>query len=184
MADKKGKHSKTDESALFRDVIGEVTPVTTKRLHHEKKPGSGKARSRRADEMTAQKEPLEELQMTPVESAERLLFQRPQVTKTMIRKLRRGQYSIGDEIDLHGMTAKQAHSELAIFFHECARAQPECIRIVHGKGLRSGAAGPVLKTLVNSWLRIRPEVLAFCSASERDGGAGAVYVLLKKTKNN
>ena len=53
------------------------------------------------------------------------------------------------------------------------------MRIVHGKGYRSGARGPVLKTAVNLWLRRHADVMAFVSARAIDGGAGAVYVLLR-----
>jgi DNA-nicking Smr family endonuclease len=55
-----------------------------------------------------------------------------------------------------------------------------CVRIVHGKGLRSGPNGPVLKQRVDQWLRRFEAVLAFVSARQADGGTGAVYVLLKK----
>ena len=54
-----------------------------------------------------------------------------------------------------------------------------CAHIIHGKGYRSGERQPVLKRKVNYWLRLRPDVLAFCSATPRDGGTGAVYVLLR-----
>ena len=60
-------------------------------------------------------------------------------------------------------------------------AGKRCVRIVHGKGLSSEGKLPVLKVKVNSWLRQKDDVLAFCSARPQDGGTGAVYVLLKKT---
>jgi DNA-nicking Smr family endonuclease len=53
------------------------------------------------------------------------------------------------------------------------------VRIIHGKGYRSGARGPVLKTAVDSWLRRHTDVMAFTSARPIDGGTGAVYVLLR-----
>jgi DNA-nicking Smr family endonuclease len=54
-----------------------------------------------------------------------------------------------------------------------------CVRIIHGKGLRSRHKGPVIKTKVNTWLRQRDDILAFCSARPVDGGTGAIYVLLR-----
>jgi len=54
-----------------------------------------------------------------------------------------------------------------------------CARIIHGKGIRSSSAQPVLKQKVNYWLRLHDEVLAFCSATRGDGGTGAVYCLLR-----
>jgi DNA-nicking Smr family endonuclease len=53
------------------------------------------------------------------------------------------------------------------------------VRIIHGKGYRSGARGPVLKNAVNLWLRRHLDVMAFASARAIDGGTGAVYVLLR-----
>ncbi len=180
MTEKKSKHSNSDEGTLFRDAVGEVTPVRSRRIHHEKRAKPAKARFRRADETAVLHESLEDPQLRPVESGEHLLFQRPQVSKQIMRKLRRGQYAIQEEIDLHGMTADEAKAALREFIHACGLEKLGCVRIVHGKGLRSGPDGPVLKALVNSWLPNRQEVLAFCSAPQNDGGTGAVYVLLRE----
>ena len=54
-----------------------------------------------------------------------------------------------------------------------------CVRIVHGKGLRSGHRGPVLKGVVSALLRNTGAVLAYVSARPVDGGTGALYVLLE-----
>lgn len=78
------------------------------------------------------------------------------------------------------MTSKEAQAALRAFLAESVNARRQCVRIVHGKGLRSGARGPVLKASVNRWLRQWDDVLAFVSAPTRDGGTGAVYVLLRR----
>jgi len=114
----------------------------------------------------------------PVESGEQLAFMRPQVSRQVMRRLRRGQFAIQQEIDLHGMTVDQAQTHLRAFIHDCSLSGFRCVRVIHGKGLRSGQRGPVLKTMVNSWLPKWREVLAFCSAPPQDGGTGALYVLL------
>ena len=95
-----------------------------------------------------------------------------------MRQLRRGRYAIQNEIDLHGLTVPEAKEALKEFIIECTLSHQTCIRIIHGKGLRSGQAGPVLKNQVNRWLRRWRSVAAFTTAPPHDGGSGAVYVLL------
>jgi DNA-nicking Smr family endonuclease len=108
-----------------------------------------------------------------------LSFQRAGVRVQTLRKLRRGLYPIDDELDLHGLTQSAARSLLAEFIVRSRDGGYRCVRIIHGKGYRSGARGPVLKAAVNLWLRRHLDVMAFVSARAIDGGAGAVYVLLR-----
>lgn len=105
-------------------------------------------------------------------------YKRSGVQDNVLRKLRRGQYRIESEIDLHGLNLETARSELKAFLLEARMRQLRALRIVHGKGLRSGHRGPVVKMMTLSLLRRFDAVLAFCSARHVDGGTGAVYVLL------
>ena len=107
-------------------------------------------------------------------------FRREAVPKRVFRLLRSGRFDIEDEIDLHGLSALAAKRALREFVVDAARQGLGCVRIVHGKGLRSGPGGPVLKNSVQHWLSQWDEVLAFVSAQPRDGGSGALYVLLKR----
>ena len=84
---------------------------------------------------------------------------------------------------LDGMTLEEARPALSDFIKYSASQGKYCVRVVHGKGLGSGHRGPVLKNAVNRWLREANEVLAFCSAKPKDGGTGALYVLLRKTRD-
>jgi DNA-nicking Smr family endonuclease len=108
-----------------------------------------------------------------------LSFQRAGVRTQVIRRLRRGLYPIEDELDLHGFTQTAAREQLADFLERSRDSGCRCVRIIHGKGYRSGARGPVLKTAVNLWLRRHADVMAFVSARAIDGGTGAMYVLLR-----
>jgi DNA-nicking Smr family endonuclease len=108
-----------------------------------------------------------------------LSFQRAGVRIQSMRRLRRGLYPVEDELDLHGFNQTEARRRLADFLARSRDGGCRCVRIVHGKGYRSGARGPVLKTAVNLWLRRHMDVMAFVSARAIDGGAGAVYVLLR-----
>jgi DNA-nicking Smr family endonuclease len=108
-----------------------------------------------------------------------LSFHRGGVRAQVMRRLRRGLYPIEDELDLHGQNQAAARNQLADFIARSREGGCRCVRIVHGKGYRSGARGPVLKTAVNLWLRRHMDVMAFVSARALDGGTGAVYVLLR-----
>ena len=117
---------------------------------------------------------------TDVETGEELLFVRAGIQQKLLRKLRRGQFSIGAELDLHGSTVAEAQTLLAEFLAECRLRGVRGVRIIHGKGLRSPGGRPVIKGRLDRWLRHRDEVVAFCSARPVDGGTGALNVLLKR----
>jgi DNA-nicking Smr family endonuclease len=108
-----------------------------------------------------------------------LSFHRSGVRVQVMRRLRRGLYPAEDELDLHGLTQTAARDSLADFIARSRDSGRRCVRIIHGKGYRSGARGPVLKTAVDLWLRRHTDVMAFTSARAIDGGTGAVYVLLR-----
>ena len=111
-----------------------------------------------------------------------LSYCQPGIQKQVFRKLKRGQYSITTELDLHGLTRAEAEVELIDFIDYALTENIRCVRIIHGKGLGSNNNGPVIKPLVNRWLRRRDDILAFCSARPVDGGTGAVYVLLRSKR--
>jgi DNA-nicking Smr family endonuclease len=108
-----------------------------------------------------------------------LSFQRSGVRTQVMRRLRRGLYPVEDELDLHGLDQAAARDQLSDFLSISRAAGRRCVRIIHGKGYRSGARGPVLKVAVNLWLQRHWDVMAFTSAKAIDGGTGAVYVLLR-----
>lgn len=111
--------------------------------------------------------------------AEEIEFRRPGLPERSFRQLRQGRFSIEDEIDLHGMNRREARAALKAFIVDSSERHLGCVRVIHGKGTRSGPGGPVLKNRVQYWLTQWNEVLAFVSARRRHGGSGAVYVLLR-----
>ena len=108
-----------------------------------------------------------------------LSFRRPGVGTDVTRKLRKGEWSIQGELDLHGLRREDAREALASFIRESHRRGLRCVRVVHGKGLGSPGKTPVLKGKVQGWLVQKNEVLAFVQARGDEGGAGALVVLLK-----
>jgi DNA-nicking Smr family endonuclease len=111
---------------------------------------------------------------------EEIVFRRDGITNRSLQRLKRGELSIEAEIDLHGMRLAEAKTELQAFLRECVLRKLACVRVVHGKGTRSGPDGPILKPSVHHWLSRRDDVQAFVSAQARHGGSGAVYVLLRR----
>jgi DNA-nicking Smr family endonuclease len=103
----------------------------------------------------------------------------------LIRRLRRGDFAWQGHVDLHGLTAAEARPAVDHFIVESVRAGRRCVLIVHGRGLNSKDHTPVLKERLKSWLahgRIAKAVLAFATARPCDGGAGALYVLLRRER--
>ncbi|MCC7487807.1 MAG: Smr/MutS family protein [Burkholderiales bacterium] len=165
---------------LFRRELGEVVPLRAGARVH---PGGARPapvpRQRIADEKAALDESLRVAWDGEVETGEDLRFVRDGIGAATLRRLRRGEWVIQDELDLHGLTVPDARELLAVFLARAARAGLRCVRIIHGKGLRSRNRQPVLKAKVAAWLAQRDEVLAYCQARPVDGGGGAVVVLLK-----
>jgi len=115
-----------------------------------------------------------------LETGEELFFVRPGIQQGILRRLRRGAFSVRAELDLHGMIVPEARAAVAGFLRYSQQHNIRCVRIIHGKGYGSWQKQPILKNKLNHWLQQRDEVLAFCSARSVDGGTGAVYVLLKR----
>ncbi len=172
-----------DDAELFRRALADAKPLrATRRAEEVVRKPVPKARFTRADEREALRESLEAgIDDTEAHGGESMRFHRPTVGRRTMRKLARGSFSVQAEIDLHGMTVAEAKPRLAEFIESCAREGKLCVRVVHGKGLGSGARGPVLKQKVNRWLRQWNTVLAFVSTRQVHGGTGALYVLLRQS---
>ena len=106
-------------------------------------------------------------------------FVRGGIGPDVVGKLRRGHWAIQAEIDLHGMTAIEAHDSLADFLDEARSRGLRCVRVIHGKGLTSPNKEPVLKGKVRRWLAHWNDVLAYAEAPQHAGGGGAVLILLR-----
>ncbi len=116
---------------------------------------------------------------TLLDTDDALSFRRPGIGRDVIHKLRKGDWSIQREIDLHGLRSDEARVALAEFIRLAHRQGVRCLRVVHGKGLGSPGKTPVLKSKVHSWLVQKDQVMAFVQAKPAEGGAGALVVLLK-----
>lgn len=172
------------DSQLFRKQVGDVRPVTHDKIDPVKKKLKPYPIKSQEDEQQVIIDMMsDDFDPADMETGDELNYSILGMQPKTLRKLRRGQFSINADLDLHGMTVPAAREALAIFLHNCHQENLRCIRIIHGKGLGSSPKGPVIKTMVNKWLRQREDILAFCSALPVHGGTGAVYVLLKKMVN-
>ena len=170
-----------EEIALFRATVDGVTPLRQERVPPHRTHTPARPLHREADEQQALVDMFSDaIAPEDMETGEELLFARPGLQHNVLRKLRRGQFSVSAELDLHGLRVDEARQALSRFLLHCRHHHMQCVRIIHGKGNRSRRQQPVLKGKVNHWLRQREEVLAFCSARQVDGGTGAIYLLLKK----
>ena len=173
-----------NDAHLFREAVRDVKPLAfdTPAVGPARRPPP-RARFTRADRLAVLQESLTTDVGDPeLASGEELVFSREGVQKIVLRKLRRGEYRVQAEIDLHGLTVPEAKEALRMFLAHALERNIRCVRIVHGKGLRSGHRGPVLKSAVSSVLRRVGPVLAYVSARQVDGGTGALYVLLGAVK--
>jgi DNA-nicking Smr family endonuclease len=170
----------TEEARLFREAVRGVRPLRAPQPPTARRPRvRPQARFTRADRAAVLRESLDPRDADPEQlTGEALVYHRPHIPAAVLRRLRRGEYRVQREIDLHGMTVAEAKPALREFLIRALEQHVRCVRIVHGKGLRSGHRGPVLKAAVGTVLRRTGAVLAYVSARPVDGGTGAVYVLL------
>jgi len=171
-----------DDHALLREALKDVAPIpdagkATLRRHRPKPIPVQKLRD---DEQVLQESLSDHLPLeVGLETGDELVFLRDGLSNMVLRKLRRGHWVNQDELDLHGSRSEEARQLIVAFLNQALARGLRCVRIVHGKGLRSENREPVLKRKVGNWLAQRDEVLAFVQARPEDGGSGAVAVLLK-----
>jgi len=175
------RHARAERS-LFVRAAGAVQPMRAHRRVHlaPDRPAPVAVQQQLDDQRVLLEAISDEFDAgTLLDVDDALSFRRPGIGLDVTRRLRRGDWSIQGEIDLHGLRREEAREALAAFVREAHRRGWRCVRVVHGKGLGSPGKTPVLKGRVQSWLVQKSEVLAFVQARGDEGGAGALVVLLK-----
>lgn len=179
-----------DEKVLFMQAMAGVVPIEDKNVVSPVK--SAKARkpdatilSKRAAAQGSDDQDLgaglSDMQalLNPVSGEAILSYKVPTLQNNIFTQLKQGKLRWYDAVDIHGCSIDDARSAMTQLLSQAKQNNESVVKIVHGKGTDA-----ILKTCVNGWLRQLPEVLAFCSAPPKDGGNGAVLVLLKKNKTD
>ncbi|WP_407910013.1 Smr/MutS family protein [Lysobacter claricitrinus] len=173
-----------DDLELFRQAVGPVRPVDAPPPPPAAPKPRPRARMAERDEAAAASEFRLALDEQLLGAGDVLSHRDERLPPLTFGRLKRGELSAQEEIDLHGLDARQAQSLLREFLADARRHGVGCVRVIHGKG-RGGdeldsSGAPVLKNLVDRVLRQRADVLGFHSAPPAQGGTGAVIVLLAK----
>lgn len=170
-----------DDIALFRAEMRDVAPAKPVNRVEPWRPKPSPVPAQRILDERAVLEELARLGTDgdDTEVEDDSLFLRPGLPREILRKLRRTHWVIQDQVDLHGLGADDAAAATAAFLADCRRRGVRCVRIIHGKGLRSRGREPVLKRRIRKLLTRRDEVLAFVEPHAVHGGGGAVVVLLE-----
>ncbi len=171
---------------LFANAAGKVSKLADKHVSQhaamlKKDPPAPVPRQQQRDDQAVMVESIsDEFDVTTLlEVDDQMSFLRPGIGSDVLKKLRRGNWAIQAQLDLHGLRQDEARERLVEFLRACGKQGLRCLRIVHGKGLGSPGKAPVLKSRVQRWLVQKNEVLAFVQAKPADGGAGALVVLLQ-----
>lgn len=170
------------EQELFTRAVGKVQSLGhAPRVTLKTPPVAPRAFQQQRDDEAVLKASLsDEFDIsTLLDVDDQLSFRRTGIGIDVTRKLRRGDWSIQGQVDLHGLRSDEARDVLAQFVRDAVRMGWRCVRVVHGKGLGSPGKIPVLKSKVQRWLVQKNEVQAFVQAAPVQGGAGALLVLLR-----
>jgi len=169
------------ERNLFTRAVGKVAPIANQERvwSPPQRPSPRPLQQDLDDEAVMHESMSDEFDIsTLLDADDQLSFRRPGIGTDVTRKLRKGEWSIQGQIDLHGLRSDEARNAMGQFIRDAKRMGWRCVRVVHGKGLGSPGKEPVLKSKVQRWLVQKNEVLAFVQAKPSDGGGGALLVLL------
>jgi len=171
----------SEEADIFRAAVSDAVPLAAPARHvARRRPPPPVPVQSLLDHHAVLDESLSPLDSDhALETGDEENWVREGISRQSLRLLRRGHWVVQSELDLHGMTREEARESLALFLRESVKHGRRCVRVIHGKGHGSPGRAPVLKGKVKVWLARREEVLAFCQAPPRQGGGGALLVLLK-----
>lgn len=177
------------DADLFKTALGGVKKIDNsniakiERTNIRKKPDAKTLAKRAAAEGAFETDDAElsdtQAVLNPVASQATLSYRIATLQHKVFEDLKAGNLRWFEAVDLHGCTVEEARSAVLQIIQIAKDENQNVIKIVHGKG-----PDAILKTYVNGWLRQHRDVLAFVSAPEKQGGTGAVLVLLKRAEKN
>ena len=182
-----------EDRALWEQVARSVTPIKSEKasfaelLKGEKKNADIKPLAEKSTKKlrTYGLSPAPKLKPLARKSSELELGKSVDVDKSTADKLKKGRMKVDATLDLHGMTQNKAYGALTDFISRAYDKGHRCVLVVTGKGIwREG--GGVLREQVPRWLNQDPnraKILSISYATQKDGGSGAIYVLIKRRRN-
>jgi len=174
-------HGKTDQE-VFSEAMADVREIKEFReIPFQKTPGIKPRVAQGDDSVEVLRKIVEgKKKIRLSDTGEYMEWACPSIRGNISKRLHEGCFAVQDSIDLHGMTLGEAEEALNLFFSEAIRKRLFCIKVIHGRGLRS-PQGPVLKGALSKWLHgsLRKWVLAYATAKDCDGGLGATYIILR-----
>lgn len=171
------KPLETEDAALFRSAVGMVNPLPEQNRVITSKPRK-KTGFRPPDSRSEVSDTLSDF--VTGDTLEEYLVNG--LSRMSLRKLRQGTWPVLDRLDLHGLHTDEARKILQEFLHDAEHNYFRCVLVIHGKGMNSPVGEGVLRKLTRHWLAQHSAVLGFCNAPPREGGSGAVLVLLKTNR--
>jgi DNA-nicking Smr family endonuclease len=172
---------RTDEE-IFREAMSDVREITEfRKILPGQPPNIAPLPSQKDDSLDVLSDIVKgKTKIRLSDTAEYIEWVRPRIRKDIAEKLHRGEFSVQDSIDLHGMTLVEAEEALSCFFRRSIQKRLFCVKVIHGRGLRS-PQGPVLKEALKRFLHrsFSKWTLAYATAKHSDGGLGATYIILK-----
>jgi DNA-nicking Smr family endonuclease len=179
---RKRPHETRSDEEIFQDAMSDVREIRDFRDLPAKKPPKLKSFPVQKDNsLDLLKQIIDgRKKITLSLTAEYIEWVHSSIRKDVARKLHGGKFSVQDDIDLHGMNLVEAEEALKFFLNDAAKKRLFCVKIIHGRGLRS-PRGPVLKEAMVKWLHtsFSKWILAYSTAKDCDGGLGATYIILK-----
>ncbi len=182
-----------EERDLFREAVSDAVPLpaNSRRANLELAPPPAIVHSPGSDALHVppswlNPEPCSALLSPPCGVGEPFRWLRPGLPRKQLDDLEKARWKVEAHLDLHGLDRDVARDRLIAFIDQCLLARLRCVSVIHGQGRSPGSSGqePALKAMLRRWLAHRPEVLAYCQASGRGGGAGAVWVLLRMRRRD
>ncbi len=175
----KKNYTDKDDSDIFRQAMGKVKPIRGSNRVLLKPPPRRVVHQPELPQSTDNGDFFSDAPINE-DCPDILSFARSGLQHSILKRLRQGKMPVENSLDLHGLTVQQARTALIHFLRDCDNMAYRHVIIIHGKGYRSKTK-PVIKPMLNRWLRLAPGVLAFHSALPEDGGSGALYVMLRKS---
>jgi DNA-nicking Smr family endonuclease len=180
-----------DEEQCFLDAVSDVRPLggTTRKVFSMPDPNLRPAHAAPDEELEAMARlsdlvsGIAEMDMTSTDEYMEGCVHG--FSPKLMQRLKRGHFPVQDFLDLHGLTKQEAEVKMREFLHRSRQVGLRCVLVVHGRGRNSENNTPVLKEQMPVWLgkgAVRKIVLAFATARPYDGGSGALYVLLRRSK--